>query len=294
VTRLSIATSRAEGRLEALALDFDIGVNVVVCDDAEVRARLAEMLTGLRRARAGSVRLDQTSLESSAQARARVSSVLREEALPEARDVAAALRRAFALRGVVAEPEACLAAFGLEGLLGVSPTSLDGQELRAVAFAIAMSCGDVAQALVLYDPFALTPLVPSRVVLESCRRFARERVVVALVPELSEALRLGGHCSLIERGRITAYGALAAGPPVVVRARSAHAAELAALLKAQGTAQHVESSGRELRITCADPVALSQTLVSTALEHQLDISGLALPDLALSSQLALRARREGR
>lgn len=294
MTRLTLVTTATEARLEPLRLSFEDGLSVLVCEDADARARLAEMLVGLRHPRRGRVQLDDVELGSSAEQRARVASVLRDEILPDAPNVARAIELAFELRGVRATPEACLASFELQGLLALSPLALDAHELRAIAFAVAMTSSELAKALVVYDPFALSPLVTSSVVMENCRRLARERVVVALVPELEQAVRFGGRCMLLDGARVTSFGALLAGPPTVVFARSARAAELAALLGTDATIQHVEAIGAELRVTCADPIAFSRHLAQVALTHDIELHGLASPNPSLAERLHLRAHREGR
>lgn len=294
MSELRLVTSAAEERLDALTLSFGKGQSSLVSDDAETLLRVAEMLVGLRQPRRGAAWLDAAALHAEPAARARVVSLLRDETLPRATSVEGSLTLAFALRGSKASPAACLAAFGLTRWLELSPTALAAQELRAVVFALSVACADVARAAVFYDPFALAPLISTRAVLAACQRLAEEHIVVTLVPELEHAVRLGGHCTLLQRGRVAPYGALAAGPPLTLSLRSPQASELAALLSSNAAVQHVEVVGGELRVSTANAITLSREITRLALDHRIELSGLALPSSSLSEQLWLRTQGEAR
>ncbi|HET9933252.1 MAG TPA: hypothetical protein VFQ35_21255 [Polyangiaceae bacterium] len=276
-------------RVGPLTLRLGVGLTSILSDDAESLGALAELLVGLRAPKRGTVLLDNLALSGSAPARARVASVLREEALLPAPTVSAALSQALALRGAAGSAEACLAALGLERFLPVAPSALEPMELRAIAFALAAALAERSALLVLHEPFALVPLVPARVIVETCRRHARERIVVSLLSELDRGLELGERCLVLERGKPSPFGALAAGPTTTLSVRSPQAARLAELSQQFAEVSYVEVLGDEVSITTSDPVAFSRNLVSAAVEADLDITGVALPSASLHDQLWLRS-----
>lgn len=284
-----VLDSVRDQRLGPLTLRFGVGLTSILSDDVESLGVLAEVLVGVRAPKRGAALLDNVALSGSAPARARVASVLHEEALLPGATVSAALGEALALRNASGSAESCLAAVGLQRLLPVAPGALDPSELRAVAFALALTLGEGSSLVVLHDPFALVPLVSARVVGESCRRLARERIVLALLSELDHGLELGGRCILLERGTPSPFGALAAGPSITVSVQSPEAARLAELAKQLPEASYVEVRNREVAITTHDPVALSRKLTSAAVAASIDITGLALPKASLHEQLWLRS-----
>ena len=288
VTELVLSDVR-DLRLGPLALRFGVGLTSVLSDDAEALGALAEILVGVRAPKRGAVLLDSIEVLGSPVARSRVASVLREEALLPAATVSAALEGALALRRAPGSAAACLAAIGLERLLPVAPSALDASELRAVAFALALSLAEGSSLVVLHEPFALVPLVSGRVIVESCRRLARDRIVLSLLTELDRGLELGERCVLLDRGKQSPVVALAAGPSITLSVQSPEAARLAELSRQFPEASYVEVRNREVAITTYDPITLSRKIMSLALEAGIDVTGFALPNVSLHEQLWLRS-----
>lgn len=276
-------------RIGPLTLRFDVGLTSILSDDAASLGSLGDVLVGLAPPRRGAALFDGVALTNSPAARARVASMLRAEALPPAQTVEQAVQEVLALRQESASPAACLAALSLERFLPVSPGRLDANELRAVVFALALTLAERSALVVLHEPFALAPLVPARVVEQACRRLARERIVLVLLTELDHGLTLGERALLLERGKISPFGALACTPTARLLARSAEPTRLADLLRGCPEAVEIELIGSEVSIGTQDLAALSRKLVSLALEADLDLTSVSLPSTSLPEQLWRRA-----
>ncbi|MGC4091919.1 MAG: hypothetical protein QM756_29360 [Polyangiaceae bacterium] len=285
----------SDDRFGPLSLDFEPGLSSVIGDDAAALAQLSEVLIGLRRPLRGEALLAEAALHSSPAARAEVASLLAEEVLPPARDVAASLSLAFGMRHVTESVRLCLSRFGLQLLLDVQPQTLSPRQLRAVAFAAMLSSAERARAVVLHDPFALVPLVSTEFVLDTCRRLAQERCVVVIGVTLPEALRLGGRSVVVERGRLHSFGALAAEPPVTLWLRSPEAARFAAVLRegAQLPVDVTLQDASTLRLSGGDFATLSRIAVRAALQHSIELRSLE-PAAADLEACLLRRQQGGR
>lgn len=276
-------------RIGPLTLRFDVGLTSILSDDTASLAALGDVLVGLAPPKRGAAFFDGVALTSSPIARCRVASMLRTELLPPAPTVEQALAEVLALRQVTASPSACLGALNLARLLPIAPSRLEAGEVRAVAFALALALAEQSSLVVLYEPFALVPLVPARVIEQACRKLARERIALVLLADLNRGLELGARCLLLERGKVSSFGALAATPMVRLFVRSTEATRLADLLQGCPEASEVELRGPELSVSTYDPAALSQKLVSMALQAELDIESISLPNASLPEQLWRRS-----
>ncbi|MFZ5897190.1 MAG: hypothetical protein ACOY0T_39390 [Myxococcota bacterium] len=279
-------------RLGPLSIAFEPGLTCLVGDDLEALARLADILTGVRKPRRGVASLDGTALHSSPAARAGVASMLRDELLPPAPTLEQAVTLALSLRGVNTSARESLAALGLEAWLELACAELSAPELRTIALAIAVACSERAGALVLYDPLAGSCHVAPGFVIDLCRRLSLERSVVVLLGELAQAVRFGGRCVLLERGRISPFGALAATPPVALLIRSPEAPRFADVLRTLPAVTHVEVTGSELRVSGGDVNTISMEAVRLALAHEIALHGIELPAPSLAEQLRRRLQQE--
>ncbi|MFO7181591.1 MAG: hypothetical protein DIU78_023010, partial [Pseudomonadota bacterium] len=224
------------GGLGPLELTLEPGLHVVLGASNPDLACLIELSTGMRAPRRGRVQIDGIDVHASPVLRKRIASVLAHEELPPGRDVRTALARALSLRGVQASADALLEEVGASALAARDPRRLDARERRLAAFALALALND-APLLALADPLGLAPDVPHDFVIERCRAHAERAIVLVATPSLADAVRLGGSCLLLERGRLTTVqnGAPTVAPGLVVR--SAAARRLAALLAAEPAVQ---------------------------------------------------------
>src|SRR5690606_4811775 len=223
----------------------------------------------------------------------RIAAVLADEELLPGRSVREALAHALALRGIPGSADAMLEEAGASALAPRDPTRLDGRERRLVAFALALALRD-APLLALADPLGLAPSVAHDVVLEHCRARAEHAVVLVTTPSLADAVRLGGDCRFLERGRLApaANGTAAIAPQGLV-VRSEAARRLASLLAEDSSVHSVvfdeQRTPREVVVRGDDVEALARALARVAATGELAIESVTLETPTLESVLLTRA-----
>lgn len=271
-----------------LTLRIDPGLSVLT-GDAPPIGRIVELAAGVRAPRRGHVRLGERPLRDRDVQR-RVAALLPEEELFAARTVEQALAGILTLRGLPLTASDVLSRAGLEALAQRRPSRLHALERRAVALALALA-DPVAQALVLYDPLACSPLIRREEVLKACLESARDKPVLVATPHLEDALLLGGALLTFARGTVFATPAQRAGQGVSIAVRSKQARRLAGLLADEpgtlGVVFDAERAPFEVVIKALDPELLADTITRVACEHAIPIASLTTTHTASPTALAM-------
>jgi ABC-type sulfate/molybdate transport systems ATPase subunit len=187
-------------------------MHVVLSDSEEFASTFMEVIAGLRRPKAGVVRVDEIDPNRSPQTRRRIASVLANERILESRSVIESLRLEYALRQVNLEPTSVLGAWQLESWSSRDPSSLRTVEHRAVALASALSMPSPLALLAVVEPFMDHGGLPRDRLRQRLVEISSETCVVCATAVPRDAVELGGRVYLGERGRLTQVPAPVAEP----------------------------------------------------------------------------------
>jgi ABC-type taurine transport system ATPase subunit len=295
VARLAFV-SVSDGQLLSVTATFDPGRWVVLGTDPVALARLVELVAGARSPRRGAVLLDERRLDDQPLQRRRVATLLDDEVLPDASDVATSLRFALSARGDQRTPAELLSRFELGELRARPSYGLTPAERRAVALALALSHVQ-ADVLALYEPLAAgARFGESRVLRALDEADARGAIVIACVRELSDAHRLGGTVLVLDQSGLVSLPSTAVAPAGVLvdlRAKSERARELVAALAADPAVSGVRfDDAREpgvLELSGSDADALALALARHAVERGVTLSEIRFGNPPLEALLAVRA-----
>lgn len=262
--------------LGPVTLRLEPGLSVLSGPPAPL-VRLVEIASGLRKPRRGRVVL-RALAGTELRIPERIATLLPDEELLAAVDVEHALAAVLSLRQLALDPRELLRAAGLNELGGRRPSRLDSLERRAVQLALALA-DKRAEALVLYDPLSVSPLVSRDFVLQNCLRHAREKPVFVVTPYLEDALMLGGNPLTFLRGTVFA-GPNRGAPGVSAQVRSRQARRLAGLLASEpgvvGIVFDAERAPFEVSAKSIDPEVLAETIARVASDNDLPITSLVV------------------
>jgi len=224
----------ARGAVAGVSLALGAGLHVVLGAPEDGTIALGELLAGHRAPSRGSVCWDGRSPHHDPSLRRRIAHLAVVPDLPDARDVAGAVRAAFAARGA-ADPAragtAALAALGVAHLASRKLPSLTHGEARAIDAAIALGAEDPV-LVIAHEPFADVSGPAESAIERRLRALsAGGACVVLLTSSPRDAARLADDVLVLERGRIV-RGASAGGAglldAVAWPGGRAHRAELVA------------------------------------------------------------------
>lgn len=268
-------TGVADQWLGPLTLRLPSGLHVLT-GDAPPLGRLVEIASAFRRPRKGVVTLGNVSVAASS-LRRRLAVLLPQEELVAARTVVEAVGVASSMRGLPGSAAGLLENAGLQSLAGHDPRLLDSPTRRAVALALALA-DTPAEALVLYDPLTVSPLLQRPFIVESCLTHAATKPVLIATPHLEDALLLGGTQLTLARGMLVLPQTDALAPTVVLTLRSNEARQLASLLVGEpgvlGVTFDEQRSPFELVVRSSDAEAIAESVTRVAVEHAIPISSM--------------------
>ncbi len=180
------------GRGEVLGMRLDPGLHVVWSADADASAELADVLSGVRSPRRGSVRVFDADPFAAPMTRRRIGSLLASEPPLLASDVRSHVEAVRRLRETPSFDELAERAPWLSALGQRPSSSLDARERRLVAAALALESNQ-PQLVVLHEPFDLAPEVdPAWLFARIAQLATSEAVVVCITRDERDARRIGG------------------------------------------------------------------------------------------------------
>jgi ABC-type thiamine transport system ATPase subunit len=255
----------SDGPLLGVSVALDPGITVILGADSSALARLVELIAGVRSPPRGVVLADGERIDDRPLRRKRLASLFEDEALPEARDVSAALSLVLRARDDSRGAAQLLEEFELTHLGSERPERLRAGERRALGLALAL-CHERADIVALYEPFAAgTRLPPERVKAALDAAAARGAVVVVCTRELDDARRACGNVLVLDQSGLTEL-AVTAIPPhaaaIELRVKSDRPRDLVAALASdeavstvrfdeRSSVGEIEISGRDIEVAAS-------------------------------------------
>jgi thiamine transport system ATP-binding protein len=286
----------SDGSLLGVSVELDPGINVILGADSSALARLVELIAGVRSPRSGAVLVDGERIDDRPLRRKRVATLLEDEALPEARDVSAAVSLALRARDDRRGAAELLEEFELTHLGPARPEKLHAGDRRALGLALALS-HEQADIVALYEPLAAgTRLAPERVTAALAARAGRGAIVIVCTRELDDARRIGGNVLVLDQSGLTEVAGTTApshGIALELRVKSDRPRDLVAALASDGAVSGVRfderSSAGEIEISGADIEAAASAVTRHAVALGVSVSEIRFGAPPIEGLLAARA-----
>jgi ABC-type thiamine transport system ATPase subunit len=277
-----------EWPLIATSMHLGTGLHVVLGAEHDGTRTLLELVSGLRRPKRGSVKIDGRSPFHSSELRRRIASVFRDEVSFEEATVLEGLRQRLAHRGQALAPERVLERYQLARLAQRHPQSLTASERQALTLVLAL-CTEQPLLLAIEEPLAVSGIVSKAQVLRELRAHSRSATVLCVTSSPKQAAELGNEVALLDSGHLKRVVIGPTGPGLTPGSQAslvvvcAQVNELAqALCLVEGvTLTAIDPARAELRARAQDLRRLAHEILRVVVDRKLELRAMTqeLPEL---------------